>query len=162
MSETQSSSYQQGFQHRWLWRWSQNDPLVEKLIYSLKGGKHGPTFDFLGELFVAYRITQLPKKATLVYPSKGPPDHGSQWAQSLGKLLNFPTHSVLLEASAKQSLLSRSDRQKRVAKPVRIRGEIIFVDDIYTTGSTAQAVYKALGRPSKFAIWTIFYRPYLR
>jgi predicted amidophosphoribosyltransferase len=38
----------------------------------------------------------------------------------------------------------------------------ILVDDVITTGSTAENVHRLLGRPKNFEVWTLFNRPRLR
>jgi predicted amidophosphoribosyltransferase len=36
---------------------------------------------------------------------------------------------------------------------------VVFVDDVVTSGATARAAYRALGRPERFAVCTLFCRP---
>lgn len=89
---------------------------------------------------------------------------GEAVAQKMGWHLAYEWPPPSEEALA-QKRLSKKDRAK---KKWRWQGEkpcshhrIIFVDDVLTTGSTAEGVWKALGEPPIFEIWCMAYQPRL-
>lgn len=43
-------------------------------------------------------------------------------------------------------------------RSLRSSKKVIFVDDVYTTGGTALAAWKTLGKPKNFTVWTLAQR----
>ena len=115
-------------------------------------------FCYLAQMFLAHRVGKIPRQGTLVYPSKGKKDHAHQWAQSLAALCGYSTVALRLLSKEKQALKSLGGRDRVDFTSRKIRGSVFFVDDILTSGGTARAAFRALGKPKSFQIWTVFYR----
>ena len=91
--------------------------------------------------------------------------HAQNFAQALSKYLGYPHLCPLAPKRGykNQRELNRQERSQRelqasveFSKPRDTR--IIFVDDVVTTGKTAQAAYRALKEPSDFEVWSLIYR----
>lgn len=109
------------------------------------------------------------KKVFFIPPStSGEPDHAYFWGKAFSEVFES---SLVINAFVKsddsmsQKSLSKSQRhrmnyeapylteiQKNFAGP---NYEFIFCDDIYTTGSTAMAAYRALGEPENYKVWVL-------
>ena len=148
--------------HHYLFRWVADDLYLDPLVLGLKGGKNVELFEPLSLWFSSIEQTPGCTMPTLVYPKSASQDHAFYWAQSLSR--RFGLSAVPLELQAgqeKQAQLSRNRRQLRKFYKKSLRGPVVFVDDVLTTGGTAYGAYKALNQPKNFAIWTLFYRPLL-
>lgn len=149
-----------------LWTES-NAKVVGKLIYSLKGGGLQEGFQQLAEVFV-YLARWQSQSVLVPAPAKVPfaSDHAFRWAQCLSAEAAFPVKNILF----RQSTQIQKESSKKERANVKIgsiggsgcaKSNIIFVDDVLTTGSTAQAAYEVLGKPENFAVWCLAYRPLL-
>ena len=164
---------QSSFRHLRLMDWtSENDFFMRALLMSLKGPRRSLFFKELAREFFM-RIQYLPslkRDQPFIFipcPSRSfSKDHGFFWAKALGGQLQQSVHQALSHVS------SRAD-QKR-AKNLSLRGErkflltidecqlknknLVFVDDVVTSGATAKAAYLALGQPDSFMVWSLFWR----
>lgn len=163
---------QSSFRHLRLIDWSsENDSFIRAVLMSLKGPRRSLFFKVLaGEFFM--RLQYLPSlkrdcPLTLIpCPSKSfSKDHGFFWTQALSKELNLPVQQAL-------SPLGVHSDQK--SKNLFLRGErkflltvnectlkdknLVFVDDVVTSGATAKAAYQTLGKPASFMVWSLFWR----
>jgi predicted amidophosphoribosyltransferase len=115
------------------------------------------------------RMPQPPSGGTAVVPAPArvwrAHDHAWNWARALSDIGGFKLCNPLVRVNTQaQKELSRSARSQ-----IRIEvadsdwncsdyKSVILVDDVLTTGSTAQACYRALGRPEGGIVWTLFDR----
>lgn len=163
---------QSSFRHLRLIDWTQeNDSFIRAVLMSLKGPRRSLFFQVLAKEFFM-RVQYLPslkKDHPLILipcPSKDfSKDHGFFWAQVLGEQFGLPVHQALSpldsHASQKAKKLSlRGDRKFLLEVDERSLKDknLVFVDDVVTSGATAKAAYLALGRPESFMVWSIFWR----
>ncbi|MFN8791796.1 MAG: hypothetical protein ACK5Y2_10125 [Bdellovibrionales bacterium] len=91
--------------------------------------------------------------------------HAQNWGQALSDYFQKPHEKVLaLEGDLQsQKTLELEGRQRRrmICRVdfSRLRGrQLIFVDDVVTSGSTALAAYRALKEPKDFQVWSLVWR----
>lgn len=112
------------------------------------------------------QLEQTSKKTILVSSeSSSGKKHAQNFAAALSSYLDYPHVCPLRpkQAGKNQKELKRLERSQRefdlsveFSKPPHTR--IIFVDDVVTTGQTAQAAYRALKEPYDFEVWSLIYR----
>jgi predicted amidophosphoribosyltransferase len=157
-----------------LYRWNpgQSD-ILSNLLLMLKQGHRRNEMNRLSAMFFQVRL-QLPLENRKIYvvpapaSREGARDHALIWAENLATMLNAELLPCLRkENQIHQRELSKEERAERAfsvdEKYSRYCEEVdtalwIFADDIYTTGATALAAHKALGRPPHFEVWVIGYR----
>ncbi len=112
------------------------------------------------------QIEHTSKKTILVSSeSSSGKKHAQNFAGALSSYLGYPHICPLKpkQMGTNQRELKRLERSQRefelsveFSKPHQTR--IIFVDDVVTTGQTAQAAYRALKEPYDFEVWSLIYR----
>jgi len=147
--------------------WDEARPEVGTLIRALKGPWSQRAYRRLAREIVS-RQGLSSKNTLLVYPPSktGKPDHAWWLAREISALtgLNFvsPFHFIELK---EQKMLSKREREKRrylfdgPAQSLSETEGFIFVDDLITTGSTAKAIWSAMGKPKSFCSWSVACRP---
>lgn len=143
--------------------WQENkNRNLSKLIMSCKDAGSPYVSDYWGKLLAEKWATTLEgsSKNWIVVPAAGSSnlqkDHAYLLAQSVASSLNLPLQASLFKYS------NQSQKQKKLSSRARLRigshekisnnTSVLFVDDIVTSGATAQASFKALGRPKHFEI----------
>jgi predicted amidophosphoribosyltransferase len=106
-------------------------------------------------------------------PSRqGNKDHAYYFVQALTQAgVGFELYNCLsrVEALGSQKKRTRSQRERTAMEwaenftqgdfNAKSAGKhIIFVDDVVTTGSTARAAWRTLGKPRDFAVWALAQR----
>ncbi len=156
-----------------LFNWTpSNDRFLRPFIYSFKGGRNVRSARTLAQEFNFERgLFMSTDTLTFVIPPgktrKG--DHawlfGSMVVQSWPSArLIEPFVSLNTNSQKQNSLQQRTKIQLNVNDTALDQAALrncIFIDDVITTGSTAQAAQQALGYPKNFAVWTLVNRPRL-
>ncbi len=138
------------------------------LIRELKTAPQS-AWSYYAKLFCAQLSPEVCQEPTILisHRSHSGHKHAFRWAEGLAEVLTL-SHIEALElrgpSRIQQKNLTAQDRQTRVmGKLVDFsydpKMKIVFVDDVVTTGSTAKAAYKALGRPKNFQVWSLAVRP---
>ena len=163
---------QSSFRHLRLIDWtSENDSFIRAVLMSLKGPRRSLFFKVLAKEFFM-RLQYLPSlkrdfPLTLIpCPSRHcSKDHGFFWTRALAEELNLPVQQALLPLSSdfsqKSKNLSLRGEKKFLLtiKEYSLKNKnLVFADDVVTSGATAKAAYRALGKPNAFMVWSIFWR----
>ncbi len=164
-------SQELGFPHYYALAWrSGNDWWLRPFIYGLKGGGPREVFEQVARFIVLKRLGgRLPQRVRIIHvPGHQEADHSFCLSREVAKILGVEVESCLLPSqSSPQGLQQKSkkisERQKVMfhKKPgyKTDHGEsVILIDDVVTTGATAKAVFKALGAPPGFEVWSLVKR----
>lgn len=172
-----------------LYNWRDREHSVfQKFAHDLKGGGALPFFDRLAQEITEVRSRLYPNilGQNILFPTSrsfaGPiqfvpapgrsrfvRDHAEELAFRLARIWggDYCARALRRTSSAEQkhanlAMRSAVKRIDRGVVGIDINRPVVFVDDVLTTGSTAEVAFRSLGRPEKFEIWTVFYRPRLR
>jgi len=161
---------QSSFRHLRLIDWTlENDAFIRAVLMSLKGPGRSLFFEVLAKEFfmrVQYLLS-LKRDVPLTFipcPSRNfLKDHGFFWAQALGRQFGLPVQQALspLDAGLSQKakrLSLRGGRKFLLDQKVLKSKNLVFADDVVTSGATAKAAFLALGKPDSFMVWSIFWR----
>lgn len=141
--------------------WDDSHEIVGNLVRSLKGEFHRRSYSRLA-VEVAKRANL--KGKTIVIPpcKKSKHDHAWNFGTALAEISGAELLSPFkVESEVEQKHLNKLERSSlRFTLTKRVNASnILFVDDLITTGATARAAWKALGDPGGFCVWTVACRP---
>lgn len=152
--------------HRYLMDWSENRLALSRLVRFQKGeAKKKSLYEALFSTVSQEELKDFFNEASLVpCPSKkkGAKDHAYQLAEYLSAKHKRPLVQALTidrNFGGKQSLQVREKRFERsFQSTVELKGKIIFIDDVVTTGASFAAAVKALKKTQQIQCFSLFYR----
>lgn len=154
----------------WSWRAGESDRL-SALLTGLKGPWRRSAWQFWAREFLRVQQGKLPAEKICLVSSarrpKGRADHSSFFGEALAHEMGvFWVGAPFEKRHHREQRRRARDERGEPLSLVKTTGTPAFdqaltwvlVDDIVTTGATAEAIYRALGRPPKFEIWCLAHR----
>lgn len=166
----------QPFLQRSLRRWdASNQKSIQRLVLSMKVRPRSTTLRlWAGELSLALAAEWGSKGFYVVHPpgrsGRRELDHAGGLASAVAERLQVRLGPELIRVQARRSWgQKRAGREARrelgfaiqeASSEVRLMPQepIVFIDDVLTSGATAEAAWRALGEPAQFQAWAIFGR----
>ncbi len=146
----------------YLLRWVANESrLVSLVVNQLKGSHFQEVYRYYARLLALNLNIDDQKDWVIVpCPSRGLDRlHARSLAKELSLITDFPLVDCLNfynkdQKQKKKSKLERSSVQIQSRSENHFE-DVIFIDDVVTTGATALASYQALGKPKSFLVGAI-------
>ncbi len=158
-----SMNYNRSVSRLYTWE-SPSDNYLKKIVYQLKYGHSEEVYiNFASWLLFKAKDYKPLCKDTVFLSAPGKKykaNHAQLLALALAKQTGLPAYNLLIDKTpSNQKRLNKRERMKKVFSCERAdvlkNKKIIFVDDVITTGSTSEAVYRALNQPKHFRSWVI-------
>lgn len=160
----------EGWTVRSLFSWNPGESdVLSSLLLGLKGERREKAWRFWAEVFSRSHLGALENEGPVLSTSaplrgaKASADHAFHWTRAFSEEqgLSFQGslfHKAESGTQRKKDLPARLGGLRLVKKTEERRvgpGLWVLGDDIMTTGETARAVYRALGRPLRFEVWCL-------
>ena len=153
---------------RGLFDWNPDqDRQVSQLILALKGGRALGTLEYFGHRFSpALSCSDGERSDTCLVPCPpkraGALDHAGALAKVLSLKTGYPVREVLARelGASKQRTKGIQGRAKihfQLKEQIGYKN-VIFIDDVMTTGATAHAAREAMGYGSEMEVWVLAIR----
>ena len=130
-------------------------------LYALKA-KEAPPFWREPAVWALEQFARPPNARLIPVPSARPRNHARGFAREIARWSGWPVVEALSATGgtrAAQKQLSRGARRGRrfvrSCETLPRDASLILVDDVITSGATAEAAFRALGRPANFRVWCL-------
>jgi predicted amidophosphoribosyltransferase len=147
-----------------LWIWRAQDPFMDAFVKKQKRLELWSARQRVLQKYLSIIDQELPDLVCGVGSTSDMSfvDHGWVWAQVLAQLIDRPTCLLTVENSqgykGKGIQQRWRDRVVTGAQDLPASPRVWFIDDVTTTGTTAHAVWRALGRPKDYTAIGLVYR----
>ncbi len=146
-----------------LFDWFPNeDRKISKLLLSLKGGRNEVAFEYYASKFLCRMPKNPPKNSVLIpCPASQGRYHAQSWASALSRASGIPWKEGFRKTrgSGQKNQGKRARQEIHMETLVELQDEhVIFIDDIVTTGATAQSARNALTANQKMQVWCLAHR----
>lgn len=147
-----------------LWTWPGGSPIVEKFVRAQKGQSLLEARTKVAQRYLLQLPSPRPQGLFYVIPKNKKSDHGAEWAQAFSQVMGVPSYSLILPNKGNYKTKNRKQRwTERVvlnSYPSDLLEHYWFIDDVLTTGATAQAAWQSLGRPLSFRVVVMVYKEF--
>lgn len=146
-----------------------------RIVHSQKGGRTINIHAFFAralvrKLLVHFDFLNMKNLVFVPAPARNTLeiDHASSFAEELSKVLGGEVWPLLRRISVEEQKGLVLEERKRARlliennQLLQPHHQVLFIDDLIVSGSTANAAYLALGKPRKFAVLTLASRPRLQ
>lgn len=169
MRQSPGFASRKGLQIHYLWEW-RREYILNHGSYALKKLCCEPTWIRLAELLTHRSgLSEWTDGILIPAPPRkvGEEDHAFRLARGLSQVTGFPLHTLLRRNEFGPAQKSKTARQRHEIE-LQMDGKLgdfkglrpIFVDDIVTTGATAQAAKVALRWQTPFTVLALYCRPF--
>lgn len=148
------------------WQAEKSD-LISKLALSLKENQNHRQWYFLAYNILKHNPQINITNRTCFVPAPARKqkfkDHAFLLCQTLSEISHRPMQQLLIRDEQKDEQKTRSLSERKKIKHLLIenitnKNDVIFVDDVVTTGSTALAAYQALEKPENYQVISLIHR----
>ncbi len=146
---------------------AQKSDIVSTLALNLKENNNRNQWRFLAWQLLKMNSQLKITKNTVIIPAPAKvnqaEDHAFLLALAICEITYLPMKNILTRtnSTAEQKTKSQSERKKMTLYSLEKNSkliDVVFVDDIVTTGSTAIAAYEALGKPQCYQVLSLIRR----
>jgi predicted amidophosphoribosyltransferase len=145
-----------------LWSWRDSQKIIKCLVRSQKFTGLELARERIFRRYLTFLLGPPPTKIVYVIPHTKTCDHASEGASVLATFLGVDAVALQIEPRVHYKSKGRAERgqaQRMIGYFKVVEGERVwFYDDVITTGSTAKAVWTALGKPKEFQAVALVHR----